>query len=60
MNIHLSVTIVVPDMAPSLLSISALTKKDISVIFVPGKALLVDLEDNISVLGTAVRADDGL
>lgn len=47
-------------MAPSLLSVPALTKKNISVILVPGKALLGDLEDDFSVLGTAVQADDGL
>lgn len=60
MNVHLSETLVVPDMALSLLSVPALTTTKISVLFMPGKAFLVDLENSFSILGTAVQDDDGV
>lgn len=44
----------------SLLCISELTKKDISVLFFPDKVTLFDLKDKNTVLGYAERADDEL
>lgn len=57
---HLSETLVVRDMASSLLFVPALTKKNISVISMRDKVLIVDLDDSFSVLGTALRDDNGL
>lgn len=53
-------TLVAPDAAMSLLSVPALTKKDIAVLFLPDKAILFDIQDNNTVLGYAKRADDDL
>lgn len=58
---HLSEKDVVFNMAPSILSVPALTKKKIiSVIFMPRGALTVDLQNSFSVLGTALRGDNGV
>lgn len=59
-QISLSNTIVVPDLSMSLLSIPSLVNKNVAVLFMPGKAVLIDLEDNFSVLGYATQEDDGL
>lgn len=58
--VHLSETLVIPTLASSLLSVPALVNKNISVLFLPGQALLVDLEDDYRILGRASQSDDGL
>ena len=59
-KIKLSNTMVVLDLAMSLLSIPSLVKKIIAVFFLPGKAILIDLEDEYSILGYATQDKDGL
>ena len=59
-TIKLSETLIADDIAISLLSVPALVNKGIGVIFLPGKALFVDLKDNMEVLATAPQAEDGL
>ena len=58
--LHLSNTLVAPQAAMSLLSIPSLVKKNIAVLFLPGKALFIDLEDDNSILGYGTQDDDGL
>ena len=58
--VHLSETLVVPKLSMSLLSIPALVRKNIGVLFIPGKAVLVDLENNLYVLGCGRQGVDGL
>lgn len=60
MNAHLSGTLVVLDMALSPLFIPALTRKNISVIFMPSKGFMIDFEGDLCVLGKTVQADNGL
>lgn len=45
MQVNLSEIFIAPDMADSLLSVPELVKKNISVIFKPQRALLIDLEN---------------
>ena len=59
-KVSLSNTIVVPNAAMSLLSVPSLVNKNIAVMFLPGKAILIDLEDNYSILGYAEQEEDGL
>lgn len=59
-KISLSKTLVVPNAGMSLLSVPALTKKDIGVFFMPGFAVMYDLSDECSVLGYAEQDEDGL
>ena len=59
-RIRLSNTLVVPNLSMSLLSIPSLVNKNIAVLFLPGKAVLIDLEDNFAVLGYATQEEDGL
>ena len=59
-TIRLSETLIADDIAISLLSVPALVNKGIGVIFLPGKAMFVDLQDNMKVLATASQAEDGL
>ena len=59
--VYLSNTLVAPDVSMSLLSIPALVNKNIAVLFMQKKALLIDLEDEFAILGTATQSDrDGL
>lgn len=58
--LHLSNTLVAPQAAMSLLSIPSLVNKNIAVLFLPGKALFIDLEDNNSILGYGTQDEDGL
>lgn len=44
----------------SLLSVPALVKKGIDVIFIPGKAFFVDIDRNCDVVGVAPQNHDGL
>lgn len=53
MTVSHSRTIVAPDIKKSLLSVPALVKKDIAALFVPGKAMLIDLLDENKILGYA-------
>lgn len=59
-TISLSDTLVSKKLAMSMLSVPALVKKNIASLFLPGKALFIDLEDDMKVIGTAAQADDGL
>lgn len=59
-KVSLSKTLVVPDAGMSLLSVPALTKKDIGVFFMPGFAVLYDLLNDFNVLGYAEQDQDGL
>lgn len=59
-NVSLSETLYVPDMTTSLLSVPALVSKNIAVLFIPGKAVLIDLDDDNNVLGYANQNSDGL
>lgn len=43
----------------SLLSVQSLAKKNIATLFMPGKALLMDLEDNMKILGRGLQDADG-
>lgn len=59
-SVHLSNTLICPDVAISLLSVPALVNKNIAVMFLPGAGFLVDLEDDCSILGTFEQDEDGL
>lgn len=59
-GIHLSNTLVVPSLAMSLLSVPSLLEKNIGVLFLPSKAVLIDLEDDFSILGYVTQDDEGL
>lgn len=59
-DVHLSKTLVVPDLTMSQLSVPALVRKNIRVIILPGKTMLIDLEDDFMVLGQAYQDRDGL
>lgn len=59
-RLSLSNTLVVPDAGLSLLSVPALVKKDIGVLFMPEYAILIDLKDNLAILGYAEQDQDGL
>lgn len=59
-TVSLTDTLVAPDAAMSLLSVPALAKKEIAVLFLPDKAILFDLKDNNTVLGYAKRANDDI
>lgn len=59
-QVALSNTLVAEDLSLSLLSVPALVNKEIAVIFVPGQALLVDLQDDFRTIATAVQDQDGL
>ena len=59
-DVHLSETLIVPNLAMSLLSVPALVRKNIGVAFLPGKAILIDLEDDYKILGQATQDKDGL
>ena len=59
-KVSLSNTIVAPDIATSLLSVPALAKKNIAELFLPGRAILFDLEKNFKFLGQAAQNRDGL
>lgn len=57
--VHFSENLVPPDVAMSLLSITALVNNNISVLFVPGGALMIDIENEFCALGRAHEdADD--
>lgn len=59
-TVSLTDTLIAPDATLSLLSVPALTKKDIAVLFLPGKAILFDIKDNNSVLGYAKQGSNDL
>ena len=50
----------VPDLAMILLSVPALVRKNIGVMFLLGKTMLIDLEDNEAIPGDASQDKDGL
>lgn len=59
-KVGLTNTLVSPKLSCSLLSVPALVRKGIAVLFVPGKAILVDVENDYQVLGTASQQRDGM
>ena len=60
MSVSLSNTLVAPDIKTSLLSVPALVSKNIGVLFLPGKAMFLDLLDKKNILGYAKQKTDGL
>ena len=60
MNVSLTDTLVAADIKTSLLSVPALVKKDIGVLFLPGKAMFLDLLEKNKILGYATQKTDGL
>lgn len=59
-TVSLTDTLVAPDAVMSLLSVPALAKKEIAVLFLLDKAILFDLKDNNTILGYVKPADDDL
>lgn len=59
-DVHVSETLVVPDLAMSLPSIPALVCKSIVATLLPGKTVLLELEDNFEFLGQSHQDKDGL
>lgn len=59
-RVSLSNTLVAQSIKTILLSVPALVKKDIAVLFVPGKALFIDLPNDNTVLRYAQQRADGL
>lgn len=55
-----SETLVVPNLAMSLLSIPALAQRNIATLFLPGIALMFDLKNKMTILGQACLHGDGL
>ena len=53
-------TLIAPSVAMSLLSVPKITKKEITVLFLPGKSIIFDLKDNNSVLGYSTKDSDGM
>lgn len=58
--VSLSKTLLVPGAGMSLMSVPALVEKGIGVLFLPGFAVMFDLEDSDHVLGFAKQNTDGL
>ena len=59
-KIHLLNTHVVPDLATYLMSISSLVYKNIAVLFLPVNAVLIDLEDDNSIMFYETQEKNGL
>ena len=59
-QVHLSETLAARDLAMRLLSVPALTRKEMAVLFLPKKALILDLRSNLRVIGIAQKDADGL
>jgi len=59
-TVTLSNTLAAPNLSMNLLSVPALTAKGISVLFTPKRAILMDMEDELSVIGIANREMDNL
>ncbi|KAI0557397.1 GAG-pre-integrase [Gracilaria domingensis] len=59
-SVSLSNTLASPELAISLLSIPALTSKRLGVLFMPTMAFIIDLKENLRILGVAPRQSDGL
>ena len=57
-DVHLTGTLSAPKLAMSLLSVPALTAKGLCVLFLPTKALIMDMKDDLSIVGTAHKAND--
>lgn len=58
-SIELLNTIVVPNLWMSLLSIPSLVNKNISVLFMPGKSVLIDHEDDFAFFRYETQEEDG-
>lgn len=52
---HLSENLVLKELSTSLLSVPALVKNNIGVMFLPGMAVLIYLKDHCKVLGKALQ-----
>lgn len=59
-TISLSNTLFSPELSMSLLSVPALVQKGVSVLFVPGKALMVDTDNEFTIIGKSRQGTDGL
>ena len=59
-NVGLSNTLVSKKLNCSLLSIPALVEKGIAAVFIPGKALLVDLQNEFKIIGVGIQRINGL
>lgn len=59
-RIRLSDTLVVPEASMSLLSILALVRRDIAVLFLPSYVTLLDIRDGFKTLGYATENAEGL
>lgn len=59
-KVSLSETLVVPDASMGLLSVPALTRKDVGVLLMPGFVILYDLSDDLNDHGYAEQDSDGL
>lgn len=59
-KVSLSNTLGVPNAGMSLLSVPSLVQKNIGLMFMPRRAVLFDLLDDMATLGYAEQDDDGL
>ena len=59
-EVEMTGTRAAPNLAMRLLSILALTEKGLCVLSVLAKAVIMEIEDDILVLGTAFKGSDGL
>ena len=59
-SVSLSNTLVATETKTSLLSVPTLVSKNIGVLFIPGKAMFLDVLDKNNILGYANQKTDGL
>ena len=59
-NVSLTNTLCAEDLALSLLSVPSLAQKGLSVLFLPEKAIIMDIHNNMRVVGVAPLSEDGL
>lgn len=59
-HVTLTKTFVTPELSASLLSVPAMTKKDIVLLFMPGMAIILDLWNDNAVLGYVRQDTNGL
>ena len=59
-EVRLSGILAAPDLAMSLLSIAGLTEKGLCVLFLPQKAVIIEIEDNLRSIGTEFKDSNGM
>lgn len=59
-DMRLSGTLAAPNLAMSFLSIPGLTERELCVLFLPQKVVIMDIEDNLGIVGTAFKDTSGL